>query len=358
MFAGAAFFSLALTAHAGGITLNDANCDSFSLSGPAGNQVLTCVVSNAPTGCQIQGPGTGTNGVAITLTAICATGSPSIYAWSGGNCAGNTTQSCQAVGTNITQNYSVVISNGIGPGAPNPATKQVVWSNALPVAPSNCSITPSPASLPAGGGGVNLTAQCAGGDPVDTWNWSNATYTTMTGNTAIATISSNTTFKVTPTNAGGTTNAQVTVNVGGGGGGAISCVGFSNTNVITMNWGSWSTTSSAEMGPLDAAVLKFTTGPTTSTALGKYISTTGSGQLSAHDVTLSVTPCDFGPGMAQVTNTTTQKINFTIGGTSAAVLQPSSTYYFNIKNSDGAVCLSGGASCSLGAMGLYKPPGL
>ncbi len=315
--------------------------------------MLTCVVSNAPSDCSIQGPGTGTNGVAITLTAVCASGSPTSYVWTGGNCANNTTQSCQAIGTNATVVYGVTPSNAIGPG--NNATKSVLWSASLPVKPSGCSITPTPGSLPAAGGSVSLLAQCSGGDSVDSWNWAGATYTTTSGNTASATIAATTTFTVSPTNGGGSSTGSITVTVGnGGGGGTISCSGFLNTTNLTMNWGSWVSNAHAAMGPLDAVVLKFTTGPTPSTGSGLLYATALVN--TRHDVTLSASPCDFGPGLTSQVNGGTLRLGFSFGGSPPA-LQPNSTYYFNFKNSADAACVTGGISCDIGVISLQKPPG-
>ena len=334
VFAGAAFFSCALAAHAGSITLSDTNCDSFTLTGPAGNQTLTCVVSNAPTGCSIQGPGTGTNGGQVTLTAVCSTGSPTTFAWSGGNCQGVITQSCQASDSNVTRNYSVVISNAIGPGSPNPATKSVVWSASLPVKPSQCTITPTPSSLPAAGGSVSLTAQCAAGDPVDTWNWGGATFTTQSGNQASATITAGTTFTVQPTNGGGSANGSVTVNVGNGGGGAISCSGFLNTNVITMAM-PFDTNRTLSMGTLDAGVVQFTP---TSLSSGSHIilSTAGNQAGTHHDFVLSSQPCDFVGIKAQM-DSGAPRFNFSVtqtGGT-GNVLKLGQTNYINVRNTAG-----------------------
>src|SRR6266705_392845 len=94
---------IAAPSYAANIHLSDSNCDSFTLTGSPPDQVLTCVVSNAPTGCTIVGPTSGTINVPITLTAQCATGSPSAWTWSGGNCANVTTQSCSAVSSSATQ---------------------------------------------------------------------------------------------------------------------------------------------------------------------------------------------------------------------------------------------------------------
>jgi hypothetical protein len=365
VFAGAALFSCALGAYAGGITLNDSNCDSFSLSGSPGNQVLTCVVSNAPTGCSIQGASTGTNGVATPLTAICASGSPTSWVWTGGNCANNTTQSCQAIGTNATVTYGVTPSNAIGPG--NNATKQVVWSTAVAVKPSQCSIAADVNPLPVGGGTVHLTASCNGGDPVDAWTWSGPT-SSSTGNTATASITQASAFGVTATNGGGSGTASLTVNVGsGGGGGTIACSGFLTTNVVTMNWPNWTPNNVAPMGPLDATVLKFTTGATTSRdnrTVGQFTATNSptANPSTKHDYTLSTASCDFGGNpttLKSQLNAGTSQLAFTIGQPSSPVnLLPNTTYYVNIRNSDLQGCASNGGSCDVNPLSLYKPPGL
>src|ERR1700687_998560 len=103
--------------HAANITLNNSNCDSFTLSGTAPNQTLSCIVSNAPSGCAISppGPSTGTINTAFNLTATCATGSPNAWTWTGGNCANVTTQSCSAVSAAVGQvPYSVTPRNNVG----------------------------------------------------------------------------------------------------------------------------------------------------------------------------------------------------------------------------------------------------
>src|SRR5207248_4960950 len=47
---------IAAPSYAANIHLSDSNCDSFALTGSPPDQVLTCVVSNAPSGCTISGP--------------------------------------------------------------------------------------------------------------------------------------------------------------------------------------------------------------------------------------------------------------------------------------------------------------
>src|ERR1700730_14457419 len=156
--------------YAAGISLNDSNCDSFSLTGTPPNQVLSCVVSNAPTGCTISGPTSGQINVPIALTAQCATGSPNAWTWAGGNCANVTTQSCSAVSAAVGQvTYSVTPRNNVGAG--NTPSTIVTWSNTPPPAPTGCTLAASPTSLPAAGGQVVLTASCSGGGTPTHFVW-------------------------------------------------------------------------------------------------------------------------------------------------------------------------------------------
>jgi hypothetical protein len=125
-----AMAGVAVPAGAASLTLNDPNCESFSLSGSPGAQVISCVASNssgAPN-CQINGSTVGTVGSPVTLTASCS-GSPSSYQWSGGNCTG-AGQSCQAQATAAGQvNYYVTATNGAGSGQANTT---VAWSDQPP----------------------------------------------------------------------------------------------------------------------------------------------------------------------------------------------------------------------------------
>jgi hypothetical protein len=289
------------------------------------------------------------------LTAVCSGGAPATnWTWSGGNCAGLTSQSCPALeNAATTQTYSVVIHNGAGADA-NPSL-QVTWSSTPPAKPTGCSITPSPTSLPAAGGNVNLTAQCTGGGAVANWNWSGATYTTTSGNTASATISANTTFTVGAQNGGGTTNASVTVNVGGGGGGTIACSGYLNTNVLTLTW-PITQNGTVAMGPLDAGVVKFTTGSATgSGTLG--LSTMGNNAGTTHDFTLSTQPCDFGTGLKQLVGSGAPTFRLSVSATPGNYpnVLPNTTYYVNIRNNDATGCASTGQTCSLYPVNLNGP---
>ena len=361
VFAGAALIACAVTAQAANITISASNCASYTVGAPDqnGNVTLTCVPANGTgplTGCSIQGSAAGTIGNSDNLTAVCSGGAPATnWTWSGGSCSNVTQQSCSANESNAGQvTYSVVIRNGAGADA-NPSLP-VTWSSTPPAKPTGCSITPSPASLPAGGGSVNFTAQCTGGGAVASWNWSGATYTTTSGNTASATIGATTTFTVGAQNAGGTTSASVTVNVATGGGGPISCSGYLGTSVLTATWPQ-TFNARLSMGPLDAGVVAFTTG--SNTGIGSItLSTAGNNAATHHDFTLSDTPCDFGPGRRQFVDTGAPQFGFRITATggSGQTLKTNTTYYINVRNTDGpSGCALQGLTCDLYPINLSGP---
>ena len=371
VFAGAAFFACALSAQSATFSFNDPNCASFTLQGSAGNYTLAC----ASLSCNIIAtptanpqPGTG-----VSLQATCSPAASSVT-WSAG---ASNDPACPAVvgptsnplavsapvltgGGFATVNgcvYQVAAtstSNGGGSASTN-----VSWSNVVVTKPSQCSITANQNPLPAGGGTVTLTASCAGGSAVDSWtNWTGPT-TTVSGNTAVASLTQAASFTVTANNGGGsTTTPSFTENVAtsGGGGGAINCSaqGFTGTTVLTENWPNWLTNQNGNMGPNDALVVKFTTGATALTQTGKIVLFSGSGQDSAHDVFVSSTPCDF-------TTNILPNLKFSIGTKLPGIpmLSTNSTYYINIRNSAGALCTlpNSGVTCSLvNGVSLYTPP--
>jgi hypothetical protein len=213
-----------------------------------------------------------------------------------------------------------------------------------------------------------LTANCTGGDAVDSWTWSGPT-STSSGNTATASITTQSAFGVTATNGGGSGTGSLTVSVsgggGGGGGGPVSCSGYLSTKVLTMNWPNWFSNQALSMGPLDAGVVVFTTGATTSsspTAAGQFYATAApdANPSTTHDFSLSTVPCDFGgpATLKSLTGAGTAKIGFVIGQPTARGinLQPNTTYYVNIRNSsDGFSCIASGGSCNVNPINLQKP---
>ena len=335
--------------HAANVTLNDSNCDSFSLSGTAPNQTLNCIVSNAPSGCTISGPTSGTVNTPITLTATCATGSPNAWTWTGGNCDGQTTQSCAANSASVTQvSYSVIPRNNIGAG--NTASTTVTWSNTPPAAPSGCTLGASTTSLPVGGGAVVLTASCTGGGAPTSYAWTGNNLPTPTAtNVASTSITATTTFTVTPSNGGGNGNtASVTVNVAG------SVVGFCGQYanvppIVNATWGqqgSWQSTASGNFGDNTVWVFKLTVPPGTpvSTVVGRFTVSEYQGPSTPRQLSISTQACDFrltdytgvnGPLQA-CNNGTTCEISYGVVSLpfqfGPAGLTAGQTYYINVRN--------------------------
>jgi hypothetical protein len=342
------FAFVAAPAHAANITLNDSNCDSFSLSGTAPNQTLSCIVSNAPSGCTISGPTTGTINIPITLTATCATGSPNAWTWTGGNCAGLTTQSCAANSASVGQvAYSVTPTNNIGAG--NTPTTTVTWSNTPPAAPTGCSLGASTTSLPIGGGAVVLTASCTGGGAPTSYAWAgNNLPTPTTANVASTSITATTTFTVTPSNGGGNGNtASVTVNVSGGSASGF-CGQYANVlPIINVTWGqqgSWQSTASGSFGDNTVWQFKLVVPPGTpnSSVNGRFTAFEYFGPSTFRQLTISTQPCDFRQkdytgvnGPLAVSNGTSVEVDYGVATPfifGNAGLTAGQTYYISVRN--------------------------
>jgi hypothetical protein len=153
-------------------------------------------------------------------------------------------------------------------------------------------------------------------------------------------------------------------------GGPISCAGFSNTYVLDLPWGppgSPAPRLTSKMSHNDIVVGRFTTPSTT--APGVYSMIKGgnwTGDQILRTASLSLTPCDFPyPNPVGRLATTTQgtpspSVTYAVGGTSSyyAILQPNTTYYFNIKNEvNGASTCAAGQNCDF-FIELQKPKGL
>src|SRR5436190_1466959 len=235
-----------------------------------------------------------------------------------------------------------------------------------------CSISVSPTVLPAAGGKVSVSSNCgantslAGGKSVAA-NGSNSWTDTIGANG----LSTNVSYTYTVTGDGGTRSATVTQSGTGGGtspppGGPISCAGFSRTHVIDINWGA---TASAAPRVLtgsyggftkgDIVVARFTTPPSTAPSIFAQIKSAEWGdQQHQRIASLAASPCEFSTGLGRLATTgttTSPAINYAVGGSSTyyAILKPSTTYYFNIKNVDCAA----GESCNM-FIELQKPKGL
>jgi hypothetical protein len=224
--------------------------------------------------------------------------------------------------------------------------------------------------LPVGGGSPTLAASCSGGGAVASWSWTGGFAQGATSAIVTGTVLSTTSFTATATNAGGSTATTYTVTVGsgGGGGGPISCPGFNATHTIDVAWTSiqlYYTANAGGFGVNDIVVVRFTTSAiTSSTAKGYIQAVEYSDPPSGRSAALSATPCDlvglpkvgggtsaFGPN----DNAPWAYFSLVASKTGASVLQPNTTYYFNITNSLPSTCQSSG-SCNM-LITFNKPSG-
>ena len=230
-----------------------------------------------------------------------------------------------------------------------------------------------------------LTANCSGGVAALSYTWSlqsgagcptptpkanpaQADVAAPGGSTALACQ-----YKVQATDGATNASANKTINYstggggGGGGGGPISCSNVNGaTHVIDATWTSAGTYLSANFGgfgPNDAIVVRFTTSIITSaTAKGYIRAVEYSDPIAPRTGTLSSQPCDFTGGVpvtnggglgSAFANDTAPWLYFTLNypRTGFAMLQPSTTYYFNMINTP---CPSG--SCNV-QIYFQKPSG-
>jgi hypothetical protein len=151
---------------------------------------------------------------------------------------------------------------------------------------------------------------------------------------------------------------------GGGGGGPISCSGYSATHVVDMRWGTSQLVTATGFGPNDIVVARFTTSAITSATGKGYIQAVEQGSSPSYrTAALSSTPCDLvglpkvGGGNAAFVNDGAPWQYFTLVASKSGypILQPSTTYYFNITNSTNPTCASTGICDML--ITLNKPTG-
>ena len=146
---------------AAGIALSIPTCDSFTLTGTAPNQVLTCVTGTppppptpgstaAPSGCTLTPSQTPvTAGASLTLTASCSGGgAPTSWSWTGAGASQSTLGPSQFLFASETSTYTVTPSNSGGSGNTASTTVTVSTSGGTPP--------------PGTGGGASIQQACAG----------------------------------------------------------------------------------------------------------------------------------------------------------------------------------------------------
>ena len=103
-------------------------CTSFTLSGPASSQTLTCAgggSGGAPVCTPTNSPSSPAAGTSTTVSANC-TNQPTSYVWTGTGCAGLTTATCSvSKGAAGSRSFTVQASNAAGTSALAPIT--VTW---------------------------------------------------------------------------------------------------------------------------------------------------------------------------------------------------------------------------------------
>ena len=183
--------------------------NSAGAAAPASLTVPVAVAATAPTGCLIT-PSPATlplGGGNVSLTASCAGGgAPTSFSWTG---PGVATQTGAVVTTSVTSTsqFTVTATNAGG----SSTASVTINVNSL-LAPSGCSVVATPATLPAGGGSVQLTASCTTGGAPASFAWTGAGVAGQTTAIVSTNITTTQTFTVSATNASGT-SAPVTITV-------------------------------------------------------------------------------------------------------------------------------------------------
>jgi hypothetical protein len=349
-------------ASAATLTFTDANCADFSISQSSpGSFQVTCNLLTTPA-CQLSAntlnPSIGTT---LTLTASCNR-TPTSWTFSGGNAAGcaatqATCNDSQSATGPVT--YNVVAANGAGSGPA--ASLTVNWQAAAPLtAPTGCTLTSTPSSLPTGGGATVLSVSCSGGGAPTNFGWTGgALAPDTTASTQSANITTTTVFSVTPRNGAGNGNsASTTVSVAGttGTNGTDFCSNYSQVTFIDVPWGGQAISGGGAGSFFKNGVLvaRFTVPAGYGSAFGskgrieyaEYVDSSTYRQAS-----LSSKACDF-RGVAtntseryksDLTNATypliwaasnTSAAYFTVTGTALATPQlvAGQTYYLNLRN--------------------------
>ena len=242
---------------------------------------------------------------------------------------------------------------------------------------STCTISVSPTSLPASGGTVNIstsgctTPSVTGGKSVTT------TQTGWTDQIPANTGSTSLTYTYTVNGGASGSDSKSIVEAGTGSpppppppGGSISCAGFSKTIVLDLDWGAPSTAAprktTSGFGNGAIVVARFTTPANTAPGVYATISSGEYGdQPTQRTAALSTTPCDFpspnplGRYATLNAGQQTPSVVYAVGGSSSsyAILQPSTTYYFNVTNA-----YKGSPSCTSSTCNIFvelqKPNGL
>ena len=352
------------------------SCAGFQITGSGGSFTLTC----AKLQCSISGVTNPTTAQNTSLTASCIPAGAS-YLWtlvsgpfSDATCSAPasptsaTTVINKPTGIAAGQTRSCLYQvNGTAAPLSGQAMVSVTWTDALVVAPSGCTLTPNPASLPAGGGNVTLTAACSGGGAPTSSAWPGPGVATPTATPSqIVNIAATAAFGVTPSNSGGNGNtANTSVTVGGGGGGAdCSAQGFTRTNFIDIPFGhaspaQFNTQTTGGVNQNTAIVIHLGAAPvgTVRSGVNGHVTISEFGDPAAwRQFALSTKACDWtntiGSPWYLQPDSNSGDWSLDVGPTGvygyhSAVLQAGVDYYINIKNYASGGTPTCGASCNM-----------
>jgi hypothetical protein len=306
----------------------------------------SCSISSSPPGATQSGVGVSP-GTSVTLTANCATGTtPITYTWNDPNFLVQATATFNAPAAQTT--YSVTPSNSVGPGSPFSATVYIA-SAAGGTAPSNCSITQTPASPVNAGTSVNLALTCTGGSAVASCAWSSNVPSTSSCSVNVTAPSTSTTYSATPSNSfgpGPLTSTTVQIQATGGESQNF-CVG--GDQVIAVSWpvnGAGSTRQQTRGFGQGKVAFKITapSGLGAALLLGAIRGAeTPGAPTTFREVTVSKNSCDFQTGnyiynginSPDTSAGGNYTVNNPVGFRNAGALfniQPGETLYFNIRN--------------------------
>lgn len=385
------------------ITIDGGNaCPTWNWN--EGTQTLTCSTGGPPPACKkILGSTGGTVNTVVTLTADCP-GAGS-YIWTGGNCSGATTKSCDATSASPGDVFYMV--QAVSGGTAGPAAGHTINWGAATSPVFSCAFNPTPGTATVGTGlGLNVTCQNgtatsftwsasapAGCSGSCTASWSSASPTATGSNTL--TLPSAGIWTVTvnvQSQASGSTQLQASVQANaqvGGGSNLCAAQGFSKTILYNWDWAAAPISKLDTWNMLDMAggtglgtngilVVAFTpNGPADVDNLASFSSTEYPGNSTIVPMTLALAtaPCELNvpaPGMDTATSPAvsfgvgTVPISWSTGKPIAVALTPGVTYYINVarRNDVSAANPYGTLTCSSPPSGVcdirlqvQKPPG-
>jgi hypothetical protein len=242
----------------------------------------------------------------------------------------------------------------------------VTWTDAAILAPSGCSLTPNPGSLPAGGGNVTLTASCTGGGAPTSYAWTGPGVATPTATPSqIVNIAAAAAFSVTPSNGGGNGNtANANVTVGSTGGPDCSPQGFTKTNFIDIPWSTttphqFNTQTGGGVNQATAIVIHLGAAPAGTVLVGPngHVTISEFGDPAAwRQFALSTKACDWtntiGSPWYLQPDSNSGDWSLQVGavpvyGYHQLTMQAGVDYYINIKNYTSGGTPTCGASCNM-----------